>query len=169
MTLPAAWDTQLVRRVLDNLDKLKFIMPAMFGFIVALLFHDSWFEFLSYFNAVPFGHSDPIFHKGVSFYLFAVPVFDNICDAALALPVISLLLVVVLYLARGTVSVDRNRVEGKDISGDMALSNADIERNKATINNIRPGSGSRSWTPSARSRRYGPTTSSSMSTTTVIK
>jgi len=73
VTLPAAWDTQFVRRVLDNLDKLKFIMPAMFGFIVALLFHDSWFEFLSYFNAVPFGHSDPIFHKDVSFYLFAIP------------------------------------------------------------------------------------------------
>jgi uncharacterized membrane protein (UPF0182 family) len=110
VNLPAAWDTQLVRRIVDNLDKLKLIMPAMFGLIVAVLFHDSWFDFLSYFNAVPFGHSDPIFHKDVSFYLFAIPVFDIIGGTVLSLLVISFLLVAGIYLARGTVSVRRNGV-----------------------------------------------------------
>jgi len=108
--LSAAWDTPPVRSILEHLGKLKFVMPALFGFIFALLFYENWFTFLSWLYAAPFGHSDPLFHKDVSFYLFTLPVFDIISDTALLLLGVSFVTAGALYLLRGAVFVDRNRV-----------------------------------------------------------
>ena len=108
--LAAAWDTPPVRRILDYLGILKFIVPAFFGLIFALLFYENWFAFLSFLNAVPFGSADPIFHRDVSFYLFTLPVFDIISDTLLFLLGISLVLAAALYVLRGAVFIERNRV-----------------------------------------------------------
>jgi uncharacterized membrane protein (UPF0182 family) len=108
--LAASWDTPFVRRSLQNLNNLKFLMPPLFGLIVAIVFNDNWFTFLSYLNAVPFRHSDPVFHKDVSFYLFTLPVFDIICGTALALLIISLVLAALFYVVRKAIVIERKRV-----------------------------------------------------------
>jgi uncharacterized membrane protein (UPF0182 family) len=108
--LSAAWDTPLVRTMFDHLGKLKCIIPALFGLMTALLFSGNWFAFLSYFNAASFGHSDPIFHKDASFYLFSLPVFEIISGTVLLLLSVSLVLAAALYLVRGAVFVDRRKV-----------------------------------------------------------
>jgi uncharacterized membrane protein (UPF0182 family) len=108
--LASAWDTPLIRTMLDHLGKLKCIIPALFGLMAGLLFSENWFTFLSYFNAASFGHSDPIFHEDASFYLFSLPVFEIISSTVLLLLGVSLVLAAALYLLRGAVFVDRRRV-----------------------------------------------------------
>ncbi len=53
-----------------------------FAIFLALGFASSlsaqWEQFLLFLNSVPFGVSDPIFNQDVSFYLFALPIFDLI-------------------------------------------------------------------------------------------
>ncbi len=107
---PAAWDTPAVRAVLDHLGKLKLIIPALLGLMVAFLFYGNWFTFLSYFNAASFGYADPIFHMDASFYLFSLPVFEVISGTALLLLAASLVLAAALYVVRGAVYADRRRV-----------------------------------------------------------
>jgi uncharacterized membrane protein (UPF0182 family) len=108
--LAAAWDTPSVRSVLDHLEKLKFIIPGLFGLMVALLFYENWFTFLSYINAASFGYTDPIFQKDASFYLFSLPVFEIISGTALLLLGVSLVASAALYVVRGAVFIEGRRV-----------------------------------------------------------
>jgi uncharacterized membrane protein (UPF0182 family) len=108
--LATAWDTPFVRTMLDHMGKLKCIIPALLGLMVAFLFSGNWFTFLSYFSAASFGHADPIFHKDASFYLFSLPVFEILSSTALWLLGVSFVLAASVYLVRGAVFVDRRRV-----------------------------------------------------------
>jgi uncharacterized protein len=108
--LASALDTPPIRSILDHLSKLKFIIPAFFGLMVAFLFYENWFTFLSYLSAASFGYSDPIFHIDASFYLFSLPVYEIISGMALLLLGVSFVLAAALYVVRGAVFVDRRRV-----------------------------------------------------------
>jgi uncharacterized protein len=108
--LAAALDTPPIRGILDHLGKLKFVIPAFFGLMAALLFYENWFTFLSYFSASSFGYSDPIFHIDASFYLFSLPVYEIISGTALLLLGVSLVLAAALYALRGAVFVDGRRI-----------------------------------------------------------
>ena len=108
--LSASWDTPLVRRIFDNMNNLRFVMPPLFGLVVAIVFNNNWFSWLSYLHPVAFGHADPIFRKDASFYLFTLPVYDIVCSTALALLIISLVLAAIFYVVRKAIFIEGKRI-----------------------------------------------------------
>src|SRR5215469_13585315 len=65
----------------------RWMSPA--SAIVAFIFaasssSTSWLDWLNFFHGVPFGQTDPIFGRDVAFYVFRMPVFDQIHDQAMA-------------------------------------------------------------------------------------
>ena len=50
-----------------------------------------WLVFLNYLNATPFGETDPLFARDISFYVFTLPFFDSVRYLLLAIGVLSLI------------------------------------------------------------------------------
>jgi len=76
------------------------ILMAIFAGIAA---SSQWQNFLLFLNATPFGQSDPVFHKDISFYVFSLPVYAMIVNFIKLLTFISLIGCIVVYLLRGIV------------------------------------------------------------------
>ena len=89
--------------VLKHFDRLKIIVPIIIGLFVGLLLNNSWLTFLYYFNGVASGFSDPLFGKDISFYLFALPVYEIISTTTLFILVVSLVVSALNYLLKGAV------------------------------------------------------------------
>jgi uncharacterized protein len=71
-----------------------------------------WLDLLEFRYAVPFGQTDPIFNRDVSFYVFQLPVYDFLRGIALAIVVLSLLFAAGIYILAGAVGIGpRNRVD----------------------------------------------------------
>ena len=87
--------------ILRHFDKVKIIVPIVLGLFVGLLLNNSWLTFLSYFNGVASGFSDPIFGKDVSFYLFTLPAYEIISTTLLLVFGVSLVFSALNYLLKG--------------------------------------------------------------------
>jgi len=93
----------LESRVLSNL-----MLPAalVVSFGLALTASANWLEWLSALNAAPFGETDVLFGRDVSFYIFRLPVLDLVRQQALVLTVLSLGASGLLYLLTGSVVLE---------------------------------------------------------------
>ena len=74
------------------------IVALMFGFSNA----GNWLEWLSFFNAVPFGDRDPLFGRDVAFYVFRLPVWQSLREQALVVSFLTLIACTLLYLLSGS-------------------------------------------------------------------
>ncbi len=85
-------------RTLANL-----LLPAalVVAFGLAVSSASNWLEWLSAWNAVPFGEKDVLFNRDVAFYVFQLPVLDLVRQQALLLTILALGGSGLLYLLSG--------------------------------------------------------------------
>jgi uncharacterized protein len=67
------WSWDLVNRLQSAARLIMVILTALFSLIFGLVAQGKWESILRVLNAQPFGISDPVFHKEVSFYVFSLP------------------------------------------------------------------------------------------------
>ncbi len=67
--------------------------------------------FLRYFYQVPFGVSDPIFARDLSFYFFTLPALETISLALLGLLIVNLIGVTVVYLSQTKFEADAGKTD----------------------------------------------------------
>jgi len=96
---PVVLDRRQIRR-------LTTIGALLVSILVGLSISTSWLQVLEYLNAVPFGVADPIFGRDVSFYVFALPVFDLARSTLVVLVVLSLIASAGLYALSGGVGFE---------------------------------------------------------------
>jgi len=74
--------------------------------VLALLFGlsgaNNWLDWLNFFNAVPFGSSDPLLHLDASFYVFRLPVWQSMREQALFVSFLALIGCGVYYVLSGS-------------------------------------------------------------------
>jgi uncharacterized membrane protein (UPF0182 family) len=85
-------------------------LSTIVALAVALLFgyvsSNTWLDWLSYLKAVPFGTVDPLFHRDVAFYVFQLPVYDDVRQGALLLSFLAVAACGLLYLLSGKVVLE---------------------------------------------------------------
>lgn len=70
----------------------------LFAFIVALnTANNLWFEILVFFNRVPYGSTDPIFENDLGFYLFELPLYNQIISSLFGIILALIMLTVIFY------------------------------------------------------------------------
>jgi uncharacterized membrane protein (UPF0182 family) len=89
-------------------------------FIMADILSSHWLDFLAFRHAVPFGLTDPIFGRDVSFYIFRLPVYDLLAGWFLALAILSLLGALVVYGTAGALG-DRGPIAHLSVLGALIL------------------------------------------------
>ncbi|GGO84896.1 UPF0182 protein [Nocardioides phosphati] len=70
---------------------------------------DSWRAYLQWRNQVPFGSTDPYFHKDKGFYVFELPWLHHVVDFAMAVFVVSLLVAIVVHYLYGGIRLQASR------------------------------------------------------------
>lgn len=69
----------------------------------------SWETILRYVYRVPFGTSDPIFNRDISFYLFELPFFEQLQQWAISLIVLTLLGTLAIYALNNVIDIQRGQ------------------------------------------------------------
>ncbi|MSR06144.1 MAG: UPF0182 family protein [Gemmatimonadetes bacterium] len=100
--VPAVDITRLFRR-------LAIPVAAALSFLIGLACSAEWLTVLSFLNRSPFDVADPVFQRNVGYYFFTLPALTVALNIAFGLGMLSLLIVVPLYIARGDLLV-RQRV-----------------------------------------------------------
>ncbi|SDL33375.1 UPF0182 family membrane protein [Natronincola ferrireducens] len=80
-----------------RINKILIIPSVVLGFITASSTAGRlWFNLLNYFHAEEFAITDPIFQKDISFYIFKLPVLEQLLSALIGL-LVSLVLVTFIF------------------------------------------------------------------------
>jgi hypothetical protein len=92
----------------------RLALPAALG--LALLFAiggaGGWLRVLQFLHRTPFGVTDPVFGRDVSYYVFTVPVLAGALGILTALTMLALIGAVALYVLRRDVVVFQRNVTG---------------------------------------------------------
>ncbi len=92
------WPWAIVRQ-LQRLSRFSVILgTVLLSAIFGLIAQSNWQVMLRFFNAQPFGITDPVFHKEVGFYVFSLPFLNLLRDWFLGALVVILLGSVGIYL-----------------------------------------------------------------------
>lgn len=73
--------------------------------IFALSFYIRWDESLRFISSVPFGETDPMFGRDISFFLFELPFWDLIQSSLTSVAFITLLIITLAYIFTGMLMV----------------------------------------------------------------
>ena len=74
------------------------IPVILFAFLVAVnTAGNLWFEILVFFNRIPYGVADPIFNKDLAFYLFQLPLYNQIISSLFGIILALVMLTVIFY------------------------------------------------------------------------
>ena len=76
------------------------------AFGVGLMGAAMWMSWLTFFNAVPFGDTDPLFSREISFYVFRLPVYQAVRHQALLVAVVALIGCGMYYVLSGSFVVE---------------------------------------------------------------
>ena len=77
-------------------------IAALVALFLGIFASNEWLTWLQYRNAVPFGQTDPLFGRDVSFYVFTLPFLDLARNLTLAVVVLSLIGPTAAYGVSGT-------------------------------------------------------------------
>jgi uncharacterized membrane protein (UPF0182 family) len=88
------------------------VWPAslLVALVLGLAATTTWLTMLRFFHATPFGVSDPLFHRDLSYYVFILPAVSAVLTFISTLALFSLIGVVPVYLLRGDVVLQPRRV-----------------------------------------------------------
>ena len=99
-----------------DLRKYLYIVLALIGAFFSIIWGYSitpqWEIVLRFFNSkgLSFGIADPIFNKGVEYYVFSMPFLRFICGSLLSLFFVISVLAVIIYFFQGALLDSRNRL-----------------------------------------------------------
>ncbi len=82
------------------------VLAALAGLVAS----NEWATWLKWWNAEPFGLSDPLFGRDAGFYVFTIPVIDDIRTALFWLIALSAIITIPVYSVRGALLLQGNRV-----------------------------------------------------------
>jgi len=91
-------------------DKALLILALAGGLLAGLVASGQWAIYLKFLNAVPFGDSDPIFHKDIGFYVFRLPFLKYVWGAAFAGLVVTFVATVLVYVYEETIHISSNAI-----------------------------------------------------------
>ncbi len=89
-----------------RIDRLALYGSLIVAMLTALSMAGTWLEFLQFAYAVPFGHTDPIFGRDISFYVFRFPVWDDLQARLFMLTLLALIASFAVYLISGNVLLE---------------------------------------------------------------
>ncbi|HEX2445322.1 MAG TPA: UPF0182 family protein [Vicinamibacterales bacterium] len=98
------------------------IVATIAAIAMALPASARWLDLLEFRHAVPFGQTDPIFGRDISFYVFKLPVYDFVRGLALVAVVLSFVFSAGIYILAGAVGlgprkgVDTSRLARQQLS-----------------------------------------------------
>jgi hypothetical protein len=81
-------------------------IAVVVGLAAAFSAATMWREWLSYFNAVPFGQPDALFGHDVSYYVFELPIYQAVRQQALVVSVLALIGCGLYYVLSGSFVVE---------------------------------------------------------------
>ena len=87
-----------------------YLLSVVPGFFGGLALFGQWHVVLAYFNATPFGISDPFFGQDVGFYVFRLPFIQMVQQSLWAAGLVSLVLSAVIYFVLGDLRFSGARV-----------------------------------------------------------
>jgi len=90
----------------SGLARIALIGSTILSAMLAISSAADWMSWISFFRAVPFGVTDPLLGRDVSFYVFRLPLLDAVRQQALLLTVISLAGSSFIYLLSGSVTAE---------------------------------------------------------------
>lgn len=85
------------------------VIGSIFSLLFALNFYSDWDGWFRLTHAQTFGETDPIFGKDIGFYIFQLPFIQNIQSALIILVFFMTLMLVVIYMARGSITLEKLR------------------------------------------------------------
>ena len=91
----------------ERLSRLATTIAAVASGLIAIAAADNWLDWLSFFKAVPFGERDPIFGRDVSFYVFKLPVYQDIRQEVLLAAVLALIGCGIYYIFSGSFLIEQ--------------------------------------------------------------
>ena len=109
MLFPGGGDIKPVVLEQRQLQWLGTGVAAVVALFLGIFASSEWLTWLQYRNAVPFGQTDPLFDRDVSFYIFTLPFLDVARYLALAVVVLSLIGSTAAYVVSGTLALDPTR------------------------------------------------------------
>ncbi|MFC1893363.1 UPF0182 family protein [Chloroflexota bacterium] len=92
------WPWALVRKIQQILRVNVILGTALLSLIFGLVAQGNWEVVLRFYNGQPFGITDPVFHREVSFYVFSLPFYYLLRGWLLGALIISLLGTAGVYL-----------------------------------------------------------------------
>ena len=84
-------------------------IAALGALFLGIFASSEWLTWLQYRHQVPFGQTDPLFFRDVSFYIFTLPFYTLARNLALAVVVLSLIGSTAAYVVSGTLALDPGR------------------------------------------------------------
>ncbi|MFC1914118.1 UPF0182 family protein [Chloroflexota bacterium] len=96
--LESFWPWAIVRQIQQILKVGVILGTAFLSLIFGLVAQGNWQVILRFFNGQPFGITDPVFHKEVSFYMFSLPFLNLIHGWFIGALIITLLGSAGIYL-----------------------------------------------------------------------
>ncbi len=89
-------------------------MPValVLAFAIGVSGANHWLDWLRYFNAVPFGETDPLFGRDVGFYVFSLPVLVFVRQQALLITALALVGCGVYYVLAGSFVIEPRQSGG---------------------------------------------------------
>ncbi len=102
-TEPSFWPWAIVRRIQPILRWNVILGTLLLSLIFGLVAQGNWEVMLRFFNGQPFGITDPVFHREISFYVFSLPFLQLLRGWLLGALIVTLLGSAGVYLLSYTV------------------------------------------------------------------
>ncbi len=110
------WPWAVVRRLRKMLRWNVILGTALLGLIFGMVAQGNWQVLLRFFNAQPFGITDPVFYREISFYVFSLPFFNLLRGWLLGALIVTLLGSGGVYLLSSTVQGRKFRPTGASLA-----------------------------------------------------
>ncbi len=85
--------------------KLGIILSLVIALLIGFIASSSWQDILKFLSAVPFGQTDPLFNKDISFYVFTLPIYSLGLGLIKMLILVSLIGCGAIYVLRGSLNL----------------------------------------------------------------
>jgi uncharacterized membrane protein (UPF0182 family) len=97
----------------------SYIVGAFISFFFAIAYYTQWDIWFRFSWHQTFGQVDPVFGRDIGFYVFRLPFLETIQNSLILLVFVVTIIMVVIYLAKGSISLRRLRYtsSGQSTSG----------------------------------------------------
>ncbi|MCX7598183.1 MAG: UPF0182 family protein [Armatimonadetes bacterium] len=92
------------------LDRILLLFALIAGGLVGLVASGHWLDWVHFRNPVPFGYSDPLFHRDASFYVFKLGFLLYLWRVAFYAVVVAFIMAVLVYFYQEAIRVVGNAV-----------------------------------------------------------